>query len=149
VTDAGGSAGAAGGDGGLAEASPCQGSYQAAQHTSCEESSLVNVWHKPGLEQARVNCVSCHGQALQGGVVDAGGSAISCYSCHESTLDISLHTEEHDGLMHMPDGGGSTTGTHWTDSLCAPCHGDNAGLGNPNGLLPEAGVGCKTCHPDG
>jgi hypothetical protein len=35
------------------------------------------IRHKPGLQNATQNCVSCHGQDLTG-----GSAGISCYSCH-------------------------------------------------------------------
>ncbi|MFH1808692.1 MAG: hypothetical protein ABIJ09_08100 [Pseudomonadota bacterium] len=47
-----------------------------ADHTEAHGPYL----HKPGGQQARDNCVACHGQDLKG-----GDQAPSCLSCHGQT----------------------------------------------------------------
>ncbi len=44
-----------------------------ADHTISKNGTM----HKPGLDQATVNCIACHGNDLQGGT-----TGVSCYECH-------------------------------------------------------------------
>lgn len=44
-----------------------------ADHTISKD----GIMHKSGLNEAEVNCVSCHGDDLRG-----GSAAVSCYECH-------------------------------------------------------------------
>ncbi len=39
--------------------------------------SMGGHMHKPGLMDARTNCIECHGDDLRGGT-----SGVSCYYCH-------------------------------------------------------------------
>jgi hypothetical protein len=47
---------------------------------SVPEGHTVNkngVYHRPGLDNPTVNCISCHGTDLRG-----GSAGVSCYKCH-------------------------------------------------------------------
>ena len=39
--------------------------------------NIDGVYHRSGLNNPELNCVSCHGQQL-----DGGSSGVSCYDCH-------------------------------------------------------------------
>jgi len=79
--------------------------------------NMGGVWHKPGKEDPKKNCTSCHGADLASGVK-------SCYDCHNAND----HTKVRGGVKHK-DGQSST---------CTTCHGPN----NSGGLGPA----CSKCH---
>lgn len=86
-----------------------------ADHTEDNGGAL----HRPGKEDPLSSCVACHGADLAG-----GGTAVSCYGCH----DASDHTAVHGGVSHQMGTPGS----------CETCHGP----GNTGGLGPA----CTDCH---
>ena len=44
-----------------------------ADHTTSKDGAM----HKPGLNTPLENCISCHGDDLEGGT-----TGVSCYECH-------------------------------------------------------------------
>jgi hypothetical protein len=78
------------------------------------------VMHKPGKEDAKTNCVACHGADL------TGGAGPSCYSCHNNND----HTINRLGKMHKSG----------ANSTCVICHGPYS---STTGSL---GPGCSSCH---
>lgn len=81
---------------------------------------MKGVPHYPGKADPKANCVGCHGVNLR------GGTAPSCYGCHNAN--------DH-ALERGPNKVNHRTGP---DSSCTSCHGPN----NVGGLGP----GCASCH---
>jgi hypothetical protein len=90
-------------------------------HTDCMGSPSVG--HKPGKEEAKTNCASCHTPDLGKAAGD------NCWGCHNPA---STHTASHGGVMHRPGGASKNS----QDAKCVPCHAPDQ-----QGLAP-----CTPCH---
>ena len=100
--------------------------------------------HLPGLKDPLSNCVSCHGDSLQGGSV----SSVSCYECHgQKWAGTSSDETSGDPTSNVPadhtvkkGNGQHKPGLKDASVNCTSCHGDNLQGGS------GSSVSCFTCH---
>jgi hypothetical protein len=101
---------------------------------SAHSISLAGTMHASGYCQPLLNCVSCHGDTLQGG----SRGEPSCTKCHGENwtgadCGLTTHTVNLGGHLHMPN-------YCLPYQNCAQCHG--ADLRGGTGGVPS----CLSCH---
>lgn len=99
------------------------------------------AYHKTLSNFDVVNCGTCHGSTLKGGVsTDDQTAAPSCYQCHGNIWGFSGHTL----LQTGPDGKAyHKPGLYDPFANCTECHGQNLRGSTSNGVSTPS---CYKCH---